>query len=147
MEKMPDLRASLLAAGVIRAFQVSLPAASFYCELNFSMHGLKEGKPVVTTFQFRLNGIIISRLMVRPRLLDGNPDRWELVACDEKLGEFAIDDNEGLADPVLTRFILEVRDVTIPPTERRFLPNKGWKIMTTRECLAFLESVDVIKRL
>ena len=102
---------------------------------------------MVTTFQFRLNGIIISRLMVRPRLLDGNPDRWELVACDEKLGEFAIDDNEGLADPVLTRFILEVRDVTIPPTERRFLPNKGWKIMTTRECLAFLESVDVIKRL
>ena len=52
---------------------------------------------------------------------------WELVACHDKLGEFAIDDNEGLTDPALTRFILEVRDATIPPLERRFLPNKGWK--------------------
>ena len=33
-EKMPDLRASLFATGLIRAFQVSLPPASFYCELS-----------------------------------------------------------------------------------------------------------------
>jgi hypothetical protein len=76
-------------------------------------------------------------------MLDGVVDDWELVACDT-LGELAIDDNEQLADPALTRFILEVRDATLPPIERRFLPNKGWKVMTTRECLATLESTGVI---
>ena len=38
-----------------------------------------------------------------------------------------IDDNDGLADPALSRFILEVRDVIDSAVERRFLPNKGWK--------------------
>ena len=71
---------------------------------------------------------------------------WELVACDDKLGEFAIDDNEELADPALSRFILEVRDVSIPPCERRFLPNKGWRRTTTKECIVLLESAGVIER-
>jgi hypothetical protein len=56
---------------------------------------------------------------------DGAASSWELVACDDRLGEFAIDDNEDLAEPALTPFVLEVRDVSIPPIERRFLPNKG----------------------
>lgn len=99
---------------------------------------------MVTNFQFRLNGIIIPNLVVRPVLIDGMTDRWELVANHEMLGEFAIDDNYGLADPALTPFILEVRDVTIPPIERRFLPNKGWRQVTTSECLALLESAGVI---
>jgi len=68
------------------------------------------------------------------------------IACHDTLGEFAIDDNERLADPALTQFILEVRDVTIPPIERRDLPNKGWRQVTTTECLALLESVGVIGR-
>jgi len=102
---------------------------------------------VVTNFQFRLNGTIITHMKVRPVVINGTTDRWELIACDDKLGEFAIDDNDGLGDPALTRFILEVRDVTIPPIERRYLPNKGWMRMTTRECLALLESADVIDRL
>jgi hypothetical protein len=97
-----------------------------------------------TRFQFRLNGIIITQIQVRPVVIDGTTDHWELVACHDTLGEFAIDDNEGLADPALTPFILEVRDVTIPPIERRYLPNKGWKRMTTRECLDLLESSGVI---
>lgn len=83
-------------------------------------------------------------LKVRPVLIDGIADHWELVACHKTLGEFAIEDNDGLADPALTPFILEVRDVTIPPIERRFLPNKGWKQMSTRECLTLLEMADVI---
>jgi len=37
-----------------------------------------------------------------------------------------------------------VRDVNIPPVERRYLPNKGWRGMTTVECLALLESAGVI---
>ena len=99
-----------------------------------------------TRFQFRLNGIVITELKVRPVGLDETTSRWELVACHDKLGEFAIDDNQGLADPALTRFILEVRNVRIPPIERRYLPNKGWKRMTTTECLALLESAGVIDR-
>jgi hypothetical protein len=66
------------------------------------------------------------------------------VVFDPIGGEFAIDENEGLSDPALTRFVLEVRDATIPPIERRFLLNKGWKQMSTRQCLALLESAGVI---
>jgi len=99
---------------------------------------------MVTNFQFRLNGIIVPQIIVRPVMLDGVVDHWELVACDEMLGQFAVDDNEVLADPALSRFILEVRDVSIPPIERRYLPNKGWMRMTTRACLSLLESAGVI---
>ena len=97
-----------------------------------------------TQFQFRLNGLVITHLKVRPVVIDTATDHWELVACHDPLGEFAIDDNEGLADPALTRFVLEVRDVTIPPIERRFLLNKGWKRLTPKECIALLESTGVI---
>ncbi|MBZ5598450.1 MAG: hypothetical protein LAN83_09010 [Acidobacteriia bacterium] len=102
---------------------------------------------MVTKFQFRLNGNIIPHLKVRPAAIDGATNHWELVACHDTLGEFAIDDNDGLNDPALPRFILEMRDVTIPPIERRFLPNKGWKQMTTSECLAVLEGSGVIDSL
>lgn len=99
---------------------------------------------MVTNFQFRLNGVIITHMKVRPVMIDGATDHWELVACHETLGEFAISDGEDdLLDPALTRFVLEVRDVTIPPIERRHLPNKGWRQVTTSECLALLESVGI----
>jgi hypothetical protein len=98
-----------------------------------------------TRYQFRLNGLIITEIQVRPVEIDGAVDHWELVACHETLGEFAIDDNQGLVDPALTQFVLEVRDVTIPPSERRYLPNKGWRRMSTTECLALLESAGVIE--
>jgi hypothetical protein len=99
-----------------------------------------------TRYQFRLNALIITEIIVRPVMHDGTPNRWELVARHDRLGEFAIDDNEGL-DPALTRFVLEVWDVSIPPIERRFLPKKGWKRVTTQECLDLLESAGVIDRL
>lgn len=98
-------------------------------------------------FQFRLNGLIITRIVVRPVVIDAATDHWELVVCHDLFGEFAIDDNAGLVDPALSRFVLEVRDVTIPPIERRFLPNKGWRQVTTKECLSLLESAGVIDRL
>lgn len=40
-------------------------------------------------------------------MLDGVVDHWELVACHDALGGFAIDDNEGVADLALTPFILK----------------------------------------
>lgn len=100
-----------------------------------------------THLQFRLNGVVITQIKVRPVVIDGITDHWELVACHGTLGEFAIDDNQGLSDPALTQFILEMRDVTIPPIERRYLPNKGWKLVTTSECLALLEGSGVIDSL
>jgi hypothetical protein len=108
---------------------------------------VNQEKTTVTNFQFRLNRIIIPHLKVRPVEIAGMRVHWELLACDETIGEFTIDDNEGLADPDLPKFVLEVRDFSLPPSERRFLPNKGWKVMTTRECLALLESAGVIERL
>lgn len=105
---------------------------------------MNQENTTVTTLQFRLNGIMVTHLKVRPVMTAGVTHRWELVVCHETLGEFPVDDNEGLADPALTPFILEVRDVTIPPSERRYLPNKGWRRMTTSECLALLESAGVI---
>ena len=107
---------------------------------------VNQEKTTVTTLQFRLNGIIIPFLKVRPVMRDGIVDHWELVACHNSLGEFAIDDNEALADPALTRFVLEARDATLPPIQRRFLPNKGWRQVTTRECISLLESTGVIDR-
>ena len=96
-------------------------------------------------YQIRLNGIIITEIKIRPAAIDGMTDRWELVACHKELGEFAIEDSDDdLLDPALPRFILEVRDATIPPIERRFLPNKGWRQLSTRECLALLQSGGVI---
>jgi len=101
----------------------------------------------LTHFQFRLNGIVITHLIVRPVMEDGTTRGWELVACDERIGEFAIDDNQELTDPAQSRFCLEVRDVLIPPSERRFLANKGWKRMNTWECIALLESSGVVEGL
>jgi hypothetical protein len=102
------------------------------------------GETVVTNFQFRLNGVIITHIKVRPVVIEGSTDGWELVACHERLGDFAIDDNDALPDPCLPQFVLEVRDVTIPPIERRFLPNKGWKKVSTKECIALLGSFGVV---
>jgi hypothetical protein len=107
----------------------------------------EDGKTVTNFYQFRLNGVIITHLKVRPVESETATDRWELVVCHDRLGDFAIDDNEGLADPALTHFVIEVRDATIPPIERRFLPNKGWKRMSTPECIALLESAGVIDNL
>ena len=90
-------------------------------------------------YQIRLNGIIITEIKIRPVDIDGMTDRWELVACHKELGEFAIEDSDDdLLDPALTCFMVEIRDATIPPIERRYLPNRGWKRVTTTECLALL---------
>jgi hypothetical protein len=47
-------------------------------------------------------------MFVRPVVIGETTDHWELAACDAKLGEFTIDDNEDLVDSALPRFILEV---------------------------------------
>ena len=64
-----------------------------------------EEKTVVSQFQFRLNGVIIPHIMVRPIISNGGKASWELVANDEQIGMFGLDDNEQLADPALPRFV------------------------------------------
>jgi hypothetical protein len=97
-----------------------------------------------TNFQFRLNGIILPRIIVRQAVVNGCPtDRREIVACDESLGLFRIDDNEGLPDPALPRFVLEVCDFSVPASQRSRMTNDGWQQMTTRECIAMLEAAGV----
>ena len=103
---------------------------------------MNQEKTTITTFQFRLNGLIIPLLKVRPVMRDGIVDHWELVASHDRLGEFAIDDNEQLVDPTLTRFVLEMRDANIPSIERKYLPNKGWRQVTTGECSRCSRRVD-----
>ena len=71
----------------------------------------------------------------------------EIVALDENLGMFAIDDNDDLPDPALPKFIFEVKDMSLPASEHDFMPNDGWKRMTTQECFSLLESAGVIERL
>lgn len=36
---------------------------------------------MVTNFQFSLNGVIILRLHMRPVVINGSTDCWQLVAC------------------------------------------------------------------
>ena len=107
----------------------------------------QEEKTLETNFQFRLNGIVITHVGVRPVVVDGYPtEHREIVACDEKFGWFAIDDNQDLLDLSLSKFVLEVRNFSIPAAERRFLPNKGWKQMTTKECISLLEAAGGIDK-
>ena len=95
-------------------------------------------------FQFRLNGIILPRIIVRQVMMNGCPtDRREIVACDEDFGLFRIDDNEDLPDPDLPKFVLEVCDFSIPASQRSRMSNDGWQHVTTQQCIALLEAAGV----
>jgi len=52
---------------------------------------------------------------------------------------FAIDNNEHLIDPALSRFVLEVKDLSTS--------DGNWERMTIRECIELLESAGVIDSL
>jgi len=95
-------------------------------------------KAIVSHFQFRLNGVVIPHILVRPVVTEGGTTHWELLANDEKIGSFVIDDNEHLPDPALPRFVLEVKDLSTPDAD--------WEHMTTGECITLLESAGVIER-
>jgi hypothetical protein len=96
-------------------------------------------RTVDSHFQFRLNGVIIPHIIVRPVVTNGEITEWELLACDEKIGSFVIDDNDDLPDPALPKFLLEVKDLSNP--------DRGWQQMSTQECIAMLESAGVIDSL
>ena len=96
-------------------------------------------------YQFRVNGEIMPYIRVVGQAIGGvSVGKRRIEVEDYNLGWVALDDNENLADPALPRFIIEFRDISIPPHERRLLPSLGWKQITTREMLALLESVGLI---
>jgi hypothetical protein len=98
---------------------------------------MKEGK---RQYQFRVNGLVMPYL----RIIDGPPaGRRRIAVEDAKIGWVVIDDNEDLADSALSKFILEVRDF-VAPSERRLLPNKGWRKVGTQEVLGLLEAAGII---
>ncbi len=98
---------------------------------------MKEGK---RQYQFRVNGLVMPYL----RIIDGaHAGRRQIAIEDAKIGWVVIDDNEGLADSALPKFVLEVRDFAAP-SECRSLPNKGWRKVTTREVLNLLEAAGII---
>jgi hypothetical protein len=101
---------------------------------------MKEGK---RQYQFRVNGLVMPYLRIQYEI-DGAPARSRQIAVeDAEIGWVVIDDNEDLADSALSKFVLEVRDYAAP-SERRLLPNKGWRRVSTREVLDLLEAAGII---
>jgi len=103
---------------------------------------MKEGK----RYQFRVNGLVMPYLRIQYEMIDGAPvGRRQIAVEDDQIGWVVLDDNEDLADPALPKFVVEVRDFAVPGIERRFLPNQGWKqISSTRELLGLLEAAGII---
>ena len=101
---------------------------------------MKEGKP---QYQFRVNGLVMPYLRIQYEIDGAHAGRRRIAVEDAKIGWVVIDDNEDLADPALSKFVIEVRDFAAP-SEYRLLPNKGWRKVGTREVLDLLESAGII---
>jgi hypothetical protein len=96
-------------------------------------------------YQFRVNGVVMPYLRIQYGMIDGaSVGRREIAVEDDQIGWVVIDDNENLADPALSKFVLEVRDF-VAPTERRRLPNGGWRKVSTQELLTLLEGAGIIR--
>ena len=96
-------------------------------------------------YQIRVNGRIVTHLHVRNKLVDGMPcGEQEVAIQDSMVGWIPLDDNNSVLSGV-PEFVIEMRDSTIPPAERRYLPNKGWERVRVSEVLARLEATGVLK--
>ena len=99
---------------------------------------MKEGK---RQYQFRVNGLVMPYLRIQYEIDGARAGRRQIAVEDAKIGWVVIDDNENLADSALSKFVLEARDFAAP-SERRLLPNKGWRKVSTREVLSLLEEIS-----
>lgn len=99
---------------------------------------------MATQVQVRVNGIQISRMRVRRKLVNGVPaGDFELVIEDPILGMFAIDDNQDIPYGA-SSFLLEVKDMTIPAAERNRMPSKGWKKINEEDLLNTLIQIGAL---
>ena len=101
---------------------------------------MTEGK---RQYQFRLNGLVMPYLRIQYEIDGAAVGRRRIAVEDATIGWVVLDDNEDLADSALSKFVLEVRDFA-SPSERRLLPNKGWRKVGTREVLNLLEAAGII---
>lgn len=93
----------------------------------------------------RVNGINITHLKVRREMVDGKPvGKRQIVVTDPVFGSFAIDDNEEL-QPGMSRFILELKDISIPPEQRRDMESRGWRTVNIDELLSVLEGIGALE--
>ena len=96
-------------------------------------------------YQFRLNGIVMPYIRIQYEKIEGaTVDRRQIAVEDDQIGWVVIDDNEDLADPALSNFVLEVRAFAAP-VEHRLLPNRGWRKVSTQELLTLLEAAGIIR--
>jgi len=96
-------------------------------------------------YQIRVNGKIVKHLRVQNELVDGMPIGKQQIAIEDSMvGWITLDDNSNLL-PGLPQFVIEMRDATIPPIERRYLPNKGWQKTSVANLLYRLEATGVLK--
>lgn len=94
-------------------------------------------------YQFRVNGLVMPYLRIQNEIDGASADRRQIAVEDARIGWVVLDDNEDLADSALSKFVLEVRDF-MAPSERRLLPNKGWRRVSTWEVLNLLEAAGII---
>ena len=101
---------------------------------------MREGK---RQYHFRVNGLVMPYLRIQYEVEGAHAGRRRIAVEDAKIGWVVIDDNEDLADPALSKFVLEVRDFAAP-SKLRLLPNKGWRKVSTQEVLNLLEAAGII---
>lgn len=94
-------------------------------------------------YQFRVNGLVMPYLRIQDEIDGAHAGRRQIAVEDAKIGWVVLDDNEDLADPSLSKFVLEAREFATP-SECRLLLNKGWRKVSTREVLNLLESAGII---
>ena len=94
-------------------------------------------------YQFRVNGLVMPYLRIQYEIDRTCAGTRRIAVEDTQVGWVVIDDNEDLADPALSKFVLEVREFAAP-SEHRLLPNRGWKRVSTREVLNLLEAAGII---
>lgn len=66
---------------------------------------MSQENTTITTFQFRLNGLIIPLLKVRPMMCDGIVDRRELIAYHDRLASSQLTKTRSLPVPARAPFI------------------------------------------
>jgi len=96
-------------------------------------------------YQFRVNGVVMPYIRIQYEMIDGaRIGKRQIAVEDDQIGWVVIDDNEDLADPALSNFVLEVRAFAAP-VEHRLLPNRGWRKVSTQELLTLLEAAGIIR--
>jgi hypothetical protein len=70
-------------------------------------------------YRLRVNGVVMPRVTIRTEMVRDKDRGWiwgqkrQVVIHDPTLGRMALDDNEQLSDPALSKFVLEIKDLRL----------------------------------